>query len=353
MKYIHESSLLDRVKDFDIPPESLDLLTAPEEQLRQYGVPPRPDPELQQERYRVWLSFFVPRPTFVSADITIIPDRFRSVTAASVPISFRTTRYEASRNWCGAYIEPNYDRVFVEVSGRWIVPTPLPPPDAQPPNAQPKVYACSTWIGLDGQRRYIDSSLPQAGTWQAVTLEADGSQIVETYAWFQWWARNYAGTAPGQISSVPVHPGDEVACMVKEWQPSVAAIYVKNLTTNRLAHFLVDAPTVTLGGGQPHQFTISGATAEWIMERPTRLDSGEPYDLADYGSADLLKLHAVEADPTVPNWPWVVGTNQTLKGARLIRMYDLLKDPRRTAFISMPWRESDTSIRVSYGGFET
>ena len=84
MKYIHESSLLDRVKDFDIPPESLDLLTAPEEQLRQYGVPPRPDPELQQERYRVWLSFFVPRPTFVSADITIIPDRFRSVTVPGV-----------------------------------------------------------------------------------------------------------------------------------------------------------------------------------------------------------------------------------------------------------------------------
>ena len=32
-------------------------------------------------------------------------------------------------------------------------------------------------------------------------------------------------------------------------------------------------------------------------------------------------------------------------------MYDRLKDPRRTAFISMPQKESDTLMRVSYGGF--
>jgi hypothetical protein len=334
------------VEDFDIPPESLDLLTATAEQLRAYGVPPRPDPELQPQLNEVWSSFFVPRPIFVPAEITEIPDRFRPVTAASVPILLRTTRYETSRNWCGAYIEPNYDRVFVQVSGRWIVPTPSPPP-----NADPQVYACSTWIGLDGQRRYIDSSLPQTGTWQAVTLAAGGSRTVETYAWFQWWARDYAGTAPGRIWSVPVDPGDEVACMVRVWQPSVAAVYVRNLRTRRLAHFRVHAPTVTLPGGHPHQFTISGATAEWIMERPTHLGSDELYDLADYGSADLLQLHAVEADPTVHNWPWVVGTNQVLKGARLIRMYDRLKDPGRTAFISMPGKESDTAVRVTYGGF--
>lgn len=348
---IHPPTLVSRVEDFDIPPESLDLLTATAEQLRPYGVPPRPDPELQQELYRVWLSFFVPRPTFVPAEITLIPDRFRPVIAASVPLSSRTTRYETSRNWCGAYIEPNYDRVFVQVSGHWIVPTPSPPPGAPLPKPEPEVYACSTWIGLDGQRRYTDSSLPQIGTWQAVTVAADGSRTIETYAWFQWWARDYAGTAPAQISSVPVGPGDEVACMVKVWQPSVAVVYVRNLTTGHLAHFRVHAPTVTLGGGHPHEFTISGATAEWIMERPTRLGSDEPYDLADYGSAYLRNLLAVEADPTVPNWPWVVGTDQTLKGVRFIRMYDRLTDPRRTALISMPWRESDTSIRVSYGGF--
>ncbi len=46
---IHPPTLVSRVEDFDIPPESLDLLTATAEQLRPYGVPPRPDPELQQD----------------------------------------------------------------------------------------------------------------------------------------------------------------------------------------------------------------------------------------------------------------------------------------------------------------
>jgi len=339
-------TLVDRVEDFDIPPENLDLLTATPEELRPYGVHHSPNSELQPQLYEVWSTFFVPRPIFVPAEITVIPDRFRPVTEASVPISVQTTRYETSRNWCGAYIEPNYDRVFIQVSGRWFVPTPSPPP-----NADPQVYACSTWVGLDGQRRYIDSSLPQIGTWQAGTLAAGGARAVETYAWFQWWARNSAGTAPARIWSVPVDPGDEVACMVRVWQSRVAAVYIRNRSTNRLAHFRVSAPTVILPGGHLHQFTISGATAEWIMERPTHLGSDELYHLADYGRADLRQLHAVEADPTVPNWPWVVGTNQVLKGARLIRMYDRLKDPTRTAFISMPGKESDTLVRVSYGGF--
>jgi hypothetical protein len=128
-------------------------------------------------------------------------------------------------------------------------------------------------------------------------------------------------------------------------------MYIKNLRTNLHAHFLVSAPIVTLRGGHQHQFTISGATAEWVMERPTRLDNGELYDLAYYYPVKLRHCHAAEANPTMPNWPWVVGTNQTFKGARFIQMYDLLKNPWRTAFISMPKRKDDTAVRVKYGGF--
>ena len=87
------------------------------------------------------------------------------------------------------------------------------------------------------------------------------------------------------------------------------------------------------------------------MERPTRLDNGELYDLADYHRVRLRHCHGAEANPTMPNWPWVVGTNQTFKGARFIQMYDVLNDPHRTAFISMPKRRSDTAVRVKYGGF--
>ncbi len=207
-----------------------------------------------------------------------------------------------------------------------MVPRPSPPLGAEPASGESTVYACSTWVGLDGQRRYLDSSLPQIGTWQAITVAENGSTAVETYAWVQWWAKDapddIQDITPLRIDSVPVRPGDQVACMVRVWEPSVAAVYVKNLRTNLLAHFRIRAPTVTLDGGHRHRYTISGATAEWIMERPTHLGTQMPYDLADYGSTELLHCYAAEANPTTPSWPWVVGTGQVLRGARFIRMYD-------------------------------
>lgn len=351
-----QQTLLTRTKDLPIPPDNLDLLDATAAKLREYGLPPRPSPELEPELFKVWKEFYVPRPIFVQAKVALVRNEFRPqlrLTSATIPAAAAsTTRYETSRNWSGAYIEPNHAKVFVQLSGRWKVPTPAVPPGAEPPPQGSVDYACSTWIGFDGQRRYIDSSLPQLGTWQAVTLAAGGTTTLpETYAWYQWWAKDYSGNAPGKITGVPVNPDDEVVCMVRVWQPSVAAMYIKNLRTNLHAHFLVSAPIVTLRGGHQHQFTISGATAEWVMERPTRLDNGELYDLAYYYPVKLRHCHAAEANPTMPNWPWVVGTNQTFKGARFIQMYDLLKNPWRTAFISMPKRKDDTAVRVKYGGF--
>jgi hypothetical protein len=351
------ATLLDRIEDFPIPPETLDLLTATPEQLRHFGLPPRPSLREEAELYAVWRSFFVPRPTFVAADVKEIINPFTPMVRQTPggPAIFITpeTRYETSRNWCGTYIEANDNKVLVQVSGRWTVARPSPPLGAPPPQDQPVVYACSTWVGLDGQRRYLDSSLPQIGTWQSVTVAPNGPPSVETYAWVQWWAKdasdNIQNIAPLEILSVPVQPGDQVLCMVRVWESSVAAVYVKNLRTNLLAHFRIRAPTVTLHGGHVHRYKISGATAEWIMERPTHLGTTMPYDLADYSSVDLLHCHGAEADPALPQWPWVVGTAQVLRGARFIRMYDT--PGNRTAFISMPRRTGDTSVRVTYGGF--
>jgi hypothetical protein len=339
------STLIDRIEEFPSP-EDLDLLGATADQLRYYGLPPRPDPEREPELYEVWASLFVPRPRFVAAEVTLITGIFRTEPRqTSLPSAVAvspTTRYETSRNWCGAYIEPNDATMVIQISGRWAVPNPSPPQ-----GAEPRQYACSTWVGLDGQRRYLDSSLPQIGTWQAVTLAADGSRsLPETYTWFQWWARDYPDNRPGRINGVPVEVGDEVVCMVRVWQPSVAAVYVKNLGTNRLAHFRIRAPEVN-----GHRFKISGATAEWIMERPKRLKSDEFFPLADYGSVEIFQCNAVEAHPGAA-WT-AVAIEEVLEGARFIRMYDRLADPRRTAFVSMPERRSDTAVRISYGGFRT
>src|SRR5262249_55774606 len=132
--------------------------------------------------------------------------------------------------------------------------------------------------------------------------------------------------------------------MVRVWRPSVALVYLKNLRTNRLAHFRIHAPVVN-----GHRFTISGATAEWVMERPRKVKRVDFFPLSDYGSVEIVQSHASEAHPGVA-WT-AVGADEVLEGARFIRMYDRLSDPQRTAYISMPQRRGDTAVRISYGGF--
>jgi hypothetical protein len=109
----------------------------------------------------------------------------------------------------------------------------------------------------------------------------------------------------------------------------------------------IQAPVVRF-----HTPKISGATAEWIMERPAILHHPHQlYPLADYGRMEFSGCYAAEANPALPNWPQVVGTSQKLDGERLIRMYDVLPNPNRTRFISMAQKTSKTSAVVSYGGF--
>ena len=53
---------------------------------------------------------------------------------------------------------------FMQIWGVWTIPGNLklpPAPFQGPPGID---YVCSNWIGLDGQRLYLDSSLPQIGT---------------------------------------------------------------------------------------------------------------------------------------------------------------------------------------------
>ena len=342
---LRQLSAFDRIEDFPNPPEDLDLLTATQGQLIFYGIPPRPDPDREHELYSVWSSFFSPRPTFLQEKVKTQSREFRVQTRESAPAAIDVsgaTRYESSRNWCGTYIEPNDYKVFVQVSGFWTVPKPAPPP-----NAEPGDYTCSAWVGLDGQRRYFDSSLPQIGTWQKVTLLDDGTTEFETFAWFQWWAKDYPNNRPYPIQHFPLSIGDRVGCIVRAWDRSAAYVAILNFNTGLFFRKKIQAPVVRF-----HTPKISGATAEWIMERPAILHHPHQlYPLADYGRMEFSGCYAAEANPALPNWPQVVGTSQKLDGERLIRMYDVLPNPNRTRFISMAQKTSKTSAVVSYGGF--
>src|ERR1700730_369602 len=98
-----QQTLLTRTKDLPIPPDNLDLLDATAAKLREYGLPPRPSPELEPELFKVWKEIYVPRPIFVQAKVALVRNEFRPqlrLTSATIPAAAAsTTRYETSRNW--------------------------------------------------------------------------------------------------------------------------------------------------------------------------------------------------------------------------------------------------------------
>jgi len=110
------------------------------------------------------------------------------------------------------------------------------------------------------------------------------------------------------------------------------------------------APTVTLPNGTKATPDIAGATAEWILERPAIPGQPTRYNFPDYGHTEFDLCVAVEGDGVDIFWLFG-GMPQDLQSARLIRMYDRLDNPQRTAFISMPQRKGDTAVGISYGGF--
>ncbi len=110
------------------------------------------------------------------------------------------------------------------------------------------------------------------------------------------------------------------------------------------------APTTTLPNNIQYTPSITGATAEWIVERPRVVGSTELNNFPDYGQTEFDACIAVEGDEA-DIFALFGGVPQELQGARRIRMiYDLF-DPARTAFVSMPCKVNETACTARYGGF--
>ena len=87
------------------------------------------------------------------------------------------SRFEASPNWAGAYITANEGLRFAQLYGFWKVPLKSGSGAAGqfPPSDPALPYKVAAWIGLDGQRDYVNSSLPQIGT-KATSTRCRASQ---------------------------------------------------------------------------------------------------------------------------------------------------------------------------------
>ncbi len=255
------------------------------------------------------------------------------------------SRFETSRNWSGAYIAPSRGNRLVEASGAWTVPSVRRPAGCSTSDTP----VSSIWVGLDGQRGYAESTLPQIGTRQGFDDARDPDPAYS--AWWQWWEPGQTNAKPHRIG-IDLDAGDEVFCSVQVQPGSTAAAIVSIANFASAAHpkpVQFWSRKVMPKKAQP---LIPGATAEWIVERPTRVHKTTLLPLADFDPVQFSDCQALAArDPAAAAAGQ--GRYRNLDGARFIRMYDMLQNPSRSRFLSMPARlrpDAPDAFRVTYVG---
>jgi len=342
--------------EFPFPPATFDPLSAPAAELRRYGIPERPDAERQPRLLEAWLRLFqrpltFRRPQPETQDI----ERLRFIQKPVTQQAFlNQTRIETSANWCGASIVPNGGNRFVLILGEWNVPVPALPPAAEQGRAnQRNRYHCSAWIGLDGDRRYRSSTLPQIGTEQILTVENTGLQQPPEYSvWFQWWARDQVKLTRETLTGIAVSGGERVMAAIWVIDPyHVVALFRTFAPHNQITILVRPVPALWLTPEKTSEIwpVISGGTAEWIVERPQTLDIHHP-TLELFAKYDPVRFdHCVTGVAPAPT-----GTTaeETLASARYFRLFEVPRTaPPRIQLISMPSRIDTTSFQVRYGGF--
>ena len=88
---------------------------------------------------------------------------------------------------------------------------------------------------------------------------------------------------------------------------------------------------------------MTGATAEWITERPTALDKKHTlYELPDYGKVKFSNCHAVSSSPGVDE------RTEKLDLATLINMRAIRKHPHRSVPLSIAELDGEQGFTTSY-----
>jgi len=233
---------------FPFPPPDFKPLKASPTELRKYGLPQRPEGPNQPELLKAWLRLFEEPLTFRRPGLERVSGLIQNPTIQRILPS--ETRVENSPNWCGASIVPSGGHQFVQTFGEWTVPKPeLPPPLDQGPRGQSNDYHCVAWIGLDGNRRYLNSSLPQIGTEQILTLDKNGVESCQFFAWFQWWARDQVRITREVLTKITIDAGVSVMAMVWAIDPyRVVVVFRTYAPRNEITVLVRRAPEVCLRG---------------------------------------------------------------------------------------------------------
>lgn len=232
------------------PPADFDVLTASDEQLADYGFPPRPDQASSPDEYATWAKAMLASktrivPNLVQTNIFHGPARLRAESASSEENTLEFYNWSGYIGLSGAKSYGSSSFYYVETD--YVVPV-----------ARQAFGACtgswdygSSWVGIDG---YQSNDVLQAG------IEFDaycngGTTAVFYSPWYEWYPFGEV-----RISNLPIAPGDDY--FVEVWHTSATQgfAYLVNLNT---------AQAVEVGFTAPSGTTLLGNSAEFITERPS------------------------------------------------------------------------------------
>jgi hypothetical protein len=294
---------------FTPPPEGFDPLAASDRELLAHGYPARPDPQRQPGLHEHWTTMLSRPLTVIRPEFAPLPDRRHGG---------RRVRYAdtVGTGWSGTSIFPPAGGAVTFVSGQWTVPAVVPPAGDH------GVSSCATWVGIDGNGE--DSpDIVQTGTTQAITY----GQSQDTFAWFEWFP-----AFPVMVSNLAVSPGDVMYALICVYTSTEVAVYLGNLTTGVLASFIQVGSTY---GG----LTVTGASAEWILECPED-DTG--------GFSILTKFGDVYFDNCIAGTSGADGETVVLGGSGAAQLVMLGNDDEAIVSIAAPVPLNERAFKVQY-----
>jgi hypothetical protein len=230
---------------------------------------------------------------------------------------------QGSQNWCGAWVSAVDGQRFTEIWGSWVVPE-----VSLPKGAGARPHQVSIWVGLDGER-LRSRSMPQLGT--TVVARRDGSR--HCLAWHQWWERD-ARLLPVTLDGFPLKTGDEIICGLTvdpQSNGSKVVFYFKNMSQRCFTWIPWDADVSP----------AEGASAEWIVERPTDPDNDQLFPLPCLGEVEFSGCGAVMRKDAGS-----AGEARNLSNARLIRLHETAENPQRSVVVARPFKLAGDLLRV-------
>jgi hypothetical protein len=273
---------IEGVHTFPAPPRDLDALSASDETLASYGLPPRPDRAADPAGYRSWAEAMRLRPERWNGTLTV-----RKATGSSArvaddsqgggaawPASSNAVTNSNTPNWSGVVHQLPLTSYSPTQSFYWVTAQFTVPVAQQAFSSAASGNICdgdsdfaANWVGLDG---YNQADVLQGGTDSIATCKSN-VHSTSYYAWAEW----YPG---GSIRQFFVNPGDDMYVEVWNTGDRNGCAFIEDKTTRLSATYCLTAPA---------GITLKGNQAEYILERcgGDSLTANHYFPLANYISS--------------------------------------------------------------------